>query len=193
MQSLTQSKFEDFPLLIQIIRQNLQNAENSENMSIILNRGFSVLLEMILSDFFPSVLDPKRIWDSSAVVSIFESFEQKQNPGFQVIYPKIAFFQEIRNRVLFLDILISLVLVKRETVKEMFFGEDQQGGNFSLFGKLVIWQVFAEDPRERALLDNIMLLLLFDGQPESLLINKSVGFFSANRKFLFFKFANYSI
>ena len=185
MKSLTQSKFEDFPMLIQIVRQNLQNPQSSDCMSLIINKGFSVLLEIVLNDLFPSVLDPQDIFNPNAVLSIFDSFDQKINSNFDVIYPKIKFFQILKNRVLFLDILLSLVLVKKDAMMEFFFGSEQERDGFTIFGKLVIWQVFTRDIRERALIDKTILLLLFNALPEMILTNKTVPFGGANRKLIY--------
>ena len=182
MVSLLKGSFQDFPLLVQIVRQNLQNPEGSETMEMVLAKGFASFFEIVLDDLLPAMLNPLDLFNAETVLSIFESFSLNKGQNLDIIFPKIKFFQNKKNRVLVLDAMLSMALVKKDLIRDIFLGNNQEKLEFHLLKKLVIWQVFSEDLRERHLLDQIVLSLLFDSLPEMILTNKTLPFGGSNRR-----------
>lgn len=143
---------------------------------MLFDNGFKNLLEEILNNLLPAKINLEDIFNLENIMIIFNL---KLN---QIIVPKIYFFQNQKNRILFLDILISMILIKKDFVREMFFGREQEKKKFHLFKKLVIWQVLTKEPRERYLLNSFMLFLFFDSLTEIILTNRAIPFGSNNRK-----------
>lgn len=179
MKSLLNGNFQNFPMLIQIIRQNLQNPQNSEYMEHILLKGFPELLDQILDGILPIKVDNSTLQNPEMINKIIDSIGQKSQNKTEIIQPELHFFNNTKMRIVFLDILMSLVLVKKKLSWEMFFSKDQETQHFRLFKKLIIYQVLVRECGEKHMIDQIILLLLFESLPESILTNKTVSF---NRK-----------
>ena len=73
LKSLLNKNYEDFPLLIQIVRQNLQNPECSDGLIMLFNNGFNNLLEQILNNFLPANINLDDIFNVKNIMLIFES------------------------------------------------------------------------------------------------------------------------
>lgn len=180
--SLLQGDYQNFPLLIQIVRQNLQNPECSDNLTMLFNNGFESLLEQILHDFLPASINLNDIMNSENIIKLLKTSNNKK----ELIDPKIKFLKIQKNRILFLDILVSMILIKKELVRELFLGRKQENQKFHLFKKLVIWQVITKEPRERHLLNRFLLCLFYNSLPEIILTNRTIPFGGNNRKSTFY-------
>lgn len=181
MTSLVGQNFENFAMLVQIIRQNIQSPENTECMNLILEKGFRALLEVLLDDFMPIGLDSQDLLDLDNAHNLVNSLIPRSRINAEPIQPQIKFFQTRKHRILLLDVLISLVIVKKSAMTELFFGKEQELRKFCLFKKLAFWQMLTVEARERNMLDQVMLFLLFDSQPEAIIINKT-GVFGLSRR-----------
>lgn len=181
MTSLVGQNFENFAMLVQIVRQNLQSPESSECMTLILEKGFQALLEVLLDDFMPIGLDPQDIIDLERAPGAILSLAARLQPGTEPIQPQIKFFQTRKHRILLIDVLMSLLIIKKPTMWELFFGPEQEARQFGLFKKLAFWQVLSVDSRERKMLDQVVSLLLFDSLPEAIIINKTSVFGMSRR------------
>jgi hypothetical protein len=181
MSSLLSKNYDNFAMLVQIIRQNLQNPENSEFMELILNKGFPNFLEQVLNDILPINFETSSLINVDVIQSIINSFDHKTKNQNDIIQSRSKFFQSRKKRIMLLDILMSLVLIRKKILWDLFFGKNQESQDFQLFKKVVVWQVLSQEVRERQMLDQLILFLFFDSLPESILTNKTVSF-GLNRK-----------
>lgn len=174
MASLVAQNFANFGLLVQVVRQNLQNPENTDCMDLLLEKGFPALLELTLDDFVPLGVDAQAVLDLENAHSVVASLAQGARA--ELIQPQIKFFQTRKHRLLFLEVLLSLAAVKKPAMAELFFGAEQERRQFVLFKKLALWQALTSEPREQLLLDQSVCFLLFDSLPEAIIANKTAAF-----------------